>query len=543
MIESPPTAVDRFAPLLLAAATALVYGHTLGYPFQFDGAGLIVKHNTFRDPFDLYFLWEFNPSRLATYWSFAVNNALHGLWPPGYRLVNIVIHFGAGLVALRLARLLRDRCFPTEAGTAAVALFPTAVALLFVVHPLQTQGVTYIWQRSTSLEGLLYLLALTLYLSWAARREADADADDALLLAATGTALAAMLTKQNGVTLPVAALVADYLFVAGSWRRLVARRGGVLLFASTVAIVPALTLLGGSRELTDIAAHTAAPTSLAVSWLTQIDVTALYLKLFVWPTGQSIDHVVPAVDRIGAVVPALSLHLALAGSAVAAFGKNRLHTYGVFLFYLALSVESLTPLADPVFEHRMYLPMVGLLIASLSWGMVLSPKRGMLLTTAALLLAIPLGAAAHQRNLVWRSNGALWSDALDKNPDARRAPIFLGLEAFDAKRYDEALVRFGRVADVWPSLSLGPFMVGRIHFTEKRYAAAATGFAEAARRSPGAPLPLYRLGESLMADGRPAEAAIAFGRALALAPLVPDIRAAYEAARTAADGAAPPTRP
>ncbi|MBF0171024.1 MAG: tetratricopeptide repeat protein, partial [Nitrospinae bacterium] len=480
---------------ILALAVAAVYAHTLGYPFHFDDDGVLVRRGNFANPFALDAIWSESPARFLTYESFALSHFFHGLWSPGYRLVNLLLHFGSAVVLWRLALLLRDRLLPDERGIG-WRLFPLTAALLFVVHPLQTQGVVYIWQRSVTLATFLYLLSLFLYLSWALRRERGEEADR-LFTAALVVGLMAMFAKQIAVTLPVAAVAADYFFVARSWERMRPRAGKVLLFALLAAVIPLLTLAADAGEWQDMRMRRHLGLSPVDYWLTQIPVSFRYLSMLLWPTGQSFDPPIPPINGVLDLAPGVVAHLLLVGAAFALRRRNPLFTGGVVFFYLALSVESLTPLVDPVFEHRMYLPMAGMALAVASWGAV--AQKGSLVTTALMVAIVALGVAAHRRTLVWQSPETLWQDAALTNPTGYHTNIMLGQYYVEHDDPDRALGHYRIVQESHPAASLAPFMAGRILAEKGDLVGAAREYAEAARRSPDSPVPLNRLGETLLA--------------------------------------------
>ncbi|HNQ35991.1 MAG TPA: hypothetical protein PKN80_08020 [bacterium] len=168
-------------PFLPAAAIILlgllVYAGTFNAAFHFDDMYHLVENPALQGFRRLPELLRYWPTRALAFFTFALNRQLHGLWLPGYHLVNLLLHLAAALLVRQLALLALAA--PRLAGTpaarhrAAVGLF---AGLIFVSHPVQTQAVTYIYQRSTLLAAALYLLALVLYLRCAWTRPAAAPA-------------------------------------------------------------------------------------------------------------------------------------------------------------------------------------------------------------------------------------------------------------------------------------------------------------------------------------------------------------------------------
>lgn len=189
---------------LVLAAIFLTYLHTLNIPFYFDDFTSLRDNAAIRD---FGSVWDFSRARIVGYLSFALNYALHGYQLWGYHLLNILIHAAASLTAYFLTRwILATRESPYCSDSARTWL-PLLVALLFALHPLQTQAVTYIIQRLASLAALFYLLAMAAYLRG---RLVEAGKQQVLSFGLAGLfALLALFTKQNTVTLPLALLLLE----------------------------------------------------------------------------------------------------------------------------------------------------------------------------------------------------------------------------------------------------------------------------------------------------------------------------------------------
>ena len=159
----------RIVYLVVSIATLLVYFDTINYPFHFDDTRAIVENLWLRDPSNF---WPPVGTRYVGYLSFAFNYAVGGLNVASYHLVNIAVHLTNAVLAAALVFTLFRTSALKEAfpgGWTAVAIAMTA-ALVFAVHPVQTQAVTYIVQRFASLAAMFYLLSVVSYLK--ARLEA-----------------------------------------------------------------------------------------------------------------------------------------------------------------------------------------------------------------------------------------------------------------------------------------------------------------------------------------------------------------------------------
>ncbi|ACG74394.1 TPR repeat-containing protein [Anaeromyxobacter sp. K] len=466
--------MDATAPRRLARALPIAAILVLGvaaYANAYRGPFVLDDHSSIIDNADIAHPTRWlpggpgyasAPNRALTYFTFALNHRLGGLDPVGYKAVNVGIHLAGALLvyalvllALRTPRLARS----------ALARSPRAVALcaaaLFVAHPLQTQAVTYVVQRLTSLATLLYLASVVLYARWRERLDRGAGTGPRAVLGYVPVLLAALLamrSKEIALTLPLAIAAYEICFLSATPRRRLLYLAPVL---ATLVVIP-MTQLGGGigasvggaeRGATRLAAAAAAAanTTTARPYLeyvtTQPAVIARYLGMAILPVGQSIDHgfeTYPLAHPLALL--GLAMLAALAGLAVWLLAATRQRTarpsgmdpaarlvaFGAVWFLLGLSLESLVALQDLMVEHRMYLPSAGLFVAvAASAGLAgerIAPgrwERGLM--AVALGVAAVLAVITFARNEVWADDVRLWSDAAVKAPANPRTHGNLGL--------------------------------------------------------------------------------------------------------------------
>lgn len=478
--------------LVLATAVVACYANSLRVPFQFDDPVMILGEPA---------ITGFHPSpwsrRFLGDLSFAISYRLSGDRPLGYHAANVAIHLANALLVLWLVgALLRAaarrstapvpvpvpaaaapgaRAGAGAADAARAPRTPTATdiaalapgrdravaflaALLFAVHPLQTQAVTYVVQRYASLAALFFLLACGAYVRFrlAATRRAAAGWYAGFLL----SALAAFWTKENAFVLPLAVLLVELTcFSASPARRLL-----YLAPFAAGAAVAALVLLGTGTSLAALDAATRVDTAMPrLDYaLTQLRVVAQYLGLLVLPVGQNLDHDV-AVSRSfldPAVRGAAALHAALVAGGILAIVRGRrrgaplwtVAGVGVLWFYATLLVESsFIPIVDVMYEHRVYLPSAGAFatVACLL-GLVpaFAPRRAWVAVTIA--LALPLAGLTVARNRVWRSELSLWTDSASKSPHKPRPLNGVGTALFDRGDVRGALAWYRRALEADP---------------------------------------------------------------------------------------------
>ncbi len=407
----------RTCLLLILFFGIAAYSNTLTSSFQFDDVPTILENHSLQ-PLNFGKLWHFHPVRFITNLSFAFNLYLAGFQTWSFHISNLLIHLFTSMIVFQLTLwILRTPSVENEIPSSRQHLFALITALLFTAHPLQTEAVTYIVQRATSLAALFYLAALWMYLK--ARLESPRH----YLLALCFTA-AAMFTKEISFTLPFAILLSELFFFPISEKEPLSKK---LLcwtpFAAFLFIIPLLYLTnayllvdgGGSINILPTTANNIS------RWdylLTQFRVMRTYLRLLAFPVNQCLIYDYRSSSGWGDpdVWAAFSLLLSIFLLSLTFLRKNRLISFGILWFFLTLSVEStIIPLPDFIFEHRLYLPMFGfaLFLTSLLWMISKSIK---LFTAISLSVVVVFSSMTYFRNEVWKSKVSLALDTVKKSP-------------------------------------------------------------------------------------------------------------------------------
>lgn len=460
--------------LIIAFLGALIYSNTLTSAFQFDDKLNIVDNLLIRD---ISNFWPPTGSRWFGLLTFSLNYSLGGLNPFGYHLVNICIHILTALSVYLFVRLTFKTPYFSDKPNRFISKsrFAFACALLFVAHPIQTQAVTYIVQRFASLATLLFMLSLDFYIyarlaagSVPSGKSGYSRKAICLYAIAALAALASVKTKEIAFTLPLIILLYDLMFIGNpaeiyttikKWRRMIASLFGLLLVVVVFALnsIDLQSLLYKFRATNEITRHD--------YLVTQFRVIVTYIRLLFVPAGQTVDHHYSVYNNIFepavfASFVLLLLLLCLAGYLLK-ISRNkspylRLVSFGIFWFFITLSIESsIIPIIDVMFEHRLYLPSIGVVIAVVAAFAFLWENAGIfrkysLKPACSILLAvvIALSCSAYLRNSVWRSELSLWSDALAKKPSNPRAYNMVGIYFQANSRLIEAIHYFRKALQV-----------------------------------------------------------------------------------------------
>lgn len=478
-----------FIPIgLILLVGVLAYANTFNVPFLFDDNRAIVDNYLIKN---LANLWPPSGTRWLGVLTFALNYAAGGLNVTGYHAVNLVIHLSASLLVYRLVDLtFRTPLFLAEEQSVISkqnsSLTALAAALIFVSHPIQTQAVTYIAQRFASLATMLFLASLVCYIqarithvSGAGRILKLRKGTAALYAVSLFCAVLAMKTKEIAFTLPVITIIYELAFFPG--RKLNERLEIMIPFALTLFIIPFTLLDIGSDGIT-VPGQVMADISRHDYLLTQFRVIVTYLRLLILPVNQMIDYVYPVYRELYDPAVFLSFLLLLAlfslGIILMIMGGRgrvspqwRIAGFAGVWFFITLSVESsIIPITDVIFEHRLYLPSVGVFMALAAVGSIAVKNLGERFPkstggTYAILTGIllALSIATHIRNDVWRSELALWEDVARKSPDNARARAIIGIKLIEAKKIDQAIVYFQEAIRIKPDYADAVICLGNAY--------------------------------------------------------------------------------
>ncbi|EIJ44283.1 tetratricopeptide repeat protein [Beggiatoa alba B18LD] len=427
--------------VLIMSAVLLVYAQTVDVPFYLDDFSSIQENPViYQWKGTLAELWNFSALRILGYYTFALNFQVHQFEVFGYHIVNIAIHMLAGLsVFLFVHSLMQTPVMRHYLTDNSKHWLPLLVALLFVLHPLQTQAVTYIVQRLASMAALFYISALVCYLQL--RLEKNTLQQSAWLGLCLVFCLCAFFTKQNTATLPLAFLLLELLCFPIYKKRLQLITVGTI--ASLFIIWALLALLLGANpfSLTAMQALTQETQEISrtIYLATQFSVLWTYISLFFFPIGQHIDYSYPIASSFWdtTALLALSGHLCILIIAFYSVKRLPLLALSIFFYYLTHLVESsVIPITDVVFEHRTYLPNLGLCLLSAWFLLEVIYKhfdRRMSLLFILIIL-VTLSVMTWKRNQLWRDPIALWQDNTQKSPKKERGWIILGKHLIQANR-------------------------------------------------------------------------------------------------------------
>ncbi len=462
------------AGALIAATALLVYSNTYRVSFRFDDIHNIVDNpniqmrvlssdnleglfkNTYRDTI-----------RVFSYFTFALNYYWGEFDVWGYHLVNILIHITSGILLYWFLILtlnlpsLREKYGPISNR---IALF---ASLIFISHPIQTQSVTYVVQRMTSMAGMFYLLSLALYVKG---RLSTGWVRYACFGGMGMSYLLGVFTKENVAILPVMIALYEFYFfqnldLSHKGKRILSILVGILFILGIL-----LFTIWGERYLRVIQEGYAYRTfTMSERILTQFRVVLYYLTLLVYPhpSRLNLDYDFSPSRTILDPVTTLISILIIAGLIV--YGvwmakKRPMLSFCILWFFINLAIESSIFPLEMVYEHRLYLPSVGpFLLFSLlmTEGMrrirekKILKKKYLFAEVAVLgVMIVLLGAGSYLRNKLWTQDIDFWTDCVKKSPQKARPYVNVGYTYLNQGDYGKALEWTQKAIDLDPKNSI-----------------------------------------------------------------------------------------
>jgi hypothetical protein len=499
-----------FAALLLAAAAWLAWQNSFAGGLIRDDMRSIVENPSIRSlssPWKLLSTESENPVwsiRPIANWTLAVNYAMGGTTPVGYRVTNLVIH---GLAALTLFAVVRRTLrFPALASRFAGAADALAlvIGLLWMLHPLQTQSVSTITQRGDSLGGLFYLLTLYAFIRGTAHALPGVRVWTAGLIASIFACALGMATNDTMVTAPIVVALFDRTFVAGGFARMWRLRRGY--YAALAATWSVFALLAISREPVGVPAGFTTTMQMWDHVLAQGQAVVHYLRLSLWPHPLVFDYGLAEPQPVYQLVPhAFFLLTLMVFSVMALWHRQSRGFLGAWFFLIIATSSALAPiLAQPVSETRMYLPLAAVIGLIVLGAYRIAGRRSF----AVLLgLVVASGFATSRRNLVYRDELALWTDTVSKAPTNARAWNELAAVQIERGEAGAAVASAAQAVGLEPYFKEAHYHLGRALLQVNRLGPALRHLEQAAKLDPRFADAHQAVGETLLKMGRADEAA------------------------------------
>jgi tetratricopeptide (TPR) repeat protein len=518
----------RLSASVIVALGLLVYLNSFEGAFTFDDLDWVgnssVQH--LWPPWKAMFT-SANLSRPLIGLSLAINYAISGMQPWSYHVFNLMVHILAALALFGIVRrTLLSETLRERFGKASTPL-ALIIALIWMVHPLQTQAVTYVIQRCESLMGMFYLLTL-----YCAIRSFQSSHRRWWYAAAIAACAAGALSKQVIVTAPLLVLLHDTLFLSGSLKQALRNRWGLY-----VGLIATWSLL----VLTTMAAPVNETAGFAVKSITswgyvksQPAVIVYYLRLALWPEPLCLDYGWKAAERLSEILPYAAALLLLIGITLWTFWRRQAVSFpGLWFFLILAPTSSVMPFSDLMFEHRMYLPLAAvvalLVLLAYDFGrrfllrLLPSPEEFARVGRLAALIVVTLlvtslSLLTVRRNVDYKNPIVMWRDVVSKRPANARGHNNLGTLLADKGLLDEAYEHFLAACAYQPGYAEAENNLGRTLMQEGKLEEGKIHLQEALRSNPKNIYANFNMGQYLAFHGQFDEAISHFQQILQIKP-------------------------
>ncbi|OGR98632.1 MAG: hypothetical protein A3G85_04685 [Elusimicrobia bacterium RIFCSPLOWO2_12_FULL_39_28] len=475
-----------------------IYLNSLNAPFIFDDWSNIVQNPDIRnwDHLPQKLLYRTDqilanrnvPHRPILFLTFIFNYALGANNPFTYHLFNVLLHSLTALLIFILTKRIffysrdtfkipislsqeitnghlktttlknnsggdSDNILGDRSVSSLGNIFSLGVTLIFALHPLQTEVVTYISNRSDGLATFFYLLSLLLFVK-------AFEKNRLFSLSSYLSFFLALFSKEIAVTLPAVVFLYDYFFLSNSDFKKFINRWRAHLFYWVILILYILFrhyyfgkigFMGGGIEKS---------WSAYSYFLTQTVVVLNYLKLFLFPHGQCIDHFILPIKSLLdlKVIYSLVFYLFLGTAALTVFKKNKIFLFSLLWFVITLlPTSSFFPIYDAMVERRLYLPLWGLCL-----GLVSFLGQVKIRVLFLLLYIFLLSGLTWKRNQLYRNPVEIWEEAVRLYPSNNRALNNLGMLYAENKELEKAKLAFQMALQLNPNVSGVYYNLGKI---------------------------------------------------------------------------------
>ncbi|MBC8436073.1 MAG: hypothetical protein H8D88_00765 [Bacteroidetes bacterium] len=458
---------------LLVLTGTIAYADSFHCAFHFDDFSNIADNAAIHDLANWRNWLFFNSNRPVGFLSFALNYHMGGLNMWGYHLVNLVLHILNALLVWRLVDLLfrtpQLKGYSITTYGSSIAFF---TAWLFVAHPVMTEAVTYIVQRFVLLSSFFYLVSLVFFIQGTLT-----DKGKTKYLFFAGSFISAILsffTKETAYTLPLMLFLVWFFFIRERTGK--GNKGSVIFYILIVTGVVVISLsffaILSGKYFGEIPPREGRPYTITPMeyYYTQLNVLITYMKLVLLPVNQTFDYNYPVSKNLFESWTPISflLIIVILLLSVYLYKKNRLLSFGILWFFITIAPQSLVPRPNVIFEHRVYLSAMGLILI---WvvlifylvgkiriftepGKISSRSWVGFANLASCILIIQVLSytwITWQRNKVWETEFSLWTDCLEKAPGSARSWANLGYTLHKDQDYHLAVIHFDQALHIFPN--------------------------------------------------------------------------------------------
>ena len=532
------------AIVLIVGAALLAYFNSFNVSFRFDDIPYILRNPAIQikvfslDPLEQLFrsIME-RPFRVFSYFTFALNYYFGEFNVFGYHLVNFFIHIASGVFLYWFLILTFRLPFLREKYGSISYKVSLFASLIFISHPIQTQAVTYIFQRMASLAGMFYLLSMILYIKG---RLTPGQSKFFYFGGMVLSYLLGVFSKENVAILPLFITLYEFYFfqnldLSPRGKKIVFWLVGVLFLLGVFGLI----LWGPRYYHVIVEGYKMREFTLEERVLTQFRVVLYYLTLLIYPhpSRLNLDYDFPLSKTIfdpPTTLVSILIILGFIGFSIWTAKRRPVLSYFMLWYFGNLVIESSIFPLEMVYEHRLYLPAVGpfvlfsLLVMRVTelkkektrWAGI---KPDFIQIASCSLLLIALTVGTYSRNRLWNNDIEFWIDCVKKSPYKARPYVSVGYTYLNKRAYDKALDWTQKALQIDPKYAIGYYNLCVIYQKMGDHSQSIIMGRKSLELNPDLFLAHYSLGQNYLKIGQCEEAAEAFNKYLKIYPYSPEV--------------------
>jgi len=438
--------------LMLVICGIAVYSNTFQSPFVYDDFMNITENEYIRitDPSWeslLKILKSRETLRLLSNMTFAINYYFDQYNVTAYHIINIVIHILAGIFLFLFIKktltITNEFDFFLKKSNVTILQITFFATLIWMLHPVNTQSVTYIVQRMNSMAAMFYILSMFCYISGRSLQRSGLNSKSRAIpwiwfSGSLASGLLALASKQNAAMLPFFIILYEWLFFQNlrwTWTK-----KKIFWSAGSVFSLCIIALIYITYDTASMNLYATQTFTLLERLQTETRVIFYYISLFLWPDPDRLNliHDYPishSVINPPMTILSIIILISIVSIAISSFKKHKILVFCVIWFFGNLAIESSFIGLAIIFEHRTYTSFMLLsLFVTILIFRVINKKR----FAIGFILAVSLFFAfkTYQRNLTWQNEIRLWEDCIDKSPNV--ADLYNNMGLALAKQGDNA---------------------------------------------------------------------------------------------------------
>lgn len=510
---------------ILVILGCIIYANTINVPFYLDDIPNITDNKAIHiDSLSLKSLFDAlknspNNNRVLPNLSFALTYYFFGLEVEAYHVINIAIHI---LTTLILYQFIKTTLLLPSSGKflshASWAAFFSA--LLWMVHPVQTQAVTYIVQRMTSMSTLFFMLSMLMYVQ--ARMNQDRRKRFFFFAICFISGMFSIASKEIGITLPVFIFLYEWYFLQNLKTEWLKENKRYFIFFGIIILFLSFILLGGEPYRRIIQGYEHRDFTMAERLLTQFRVIIFYISLILYPLpGRlSLEHgfgiSTSVIDPITTLLSIISI-LLLIFLAIVTRKNHRMFSFVILWFLGNLLLESSILPLEIVFEHRLYLPstLVFIILPLLCLKFI---NKKIVSSGILLFFALALSVFTYQRNNVWANQFLFYKQNLQNAPGSARANNNFARYYLRLGEYRKAMPYLQKALELEPGRLGAHRDLGDVYFRLGSYDEAIRHYKQYLQEKPGDPFVHFNMGEIYRILGQKKAAILYFHEVLNISP-------------------------